>query len=96
MPTLEFTVDLRSVMKHAAELLCAIDKGGAGVGVINGFDVATHHLKQIAQRAEELKDPIILFRLYAIGVIENPADYCQELGLWTEDIESLAKRVGAL
>jgi len=92
----EFTVDLVSLMRETGFLLIELDRGGAGIGLINGFQVALGHLHKLALAAEKSGDPDILLRLFALGLVTSPVGFCKELGTWNESHEPLARRLGAL
>lgn len=96
MPKLIFKADLPALLNEAARLLLAVDEGSAGLGLIQGFMVALSHLKKLAERAAEIGDPGLLLRLYALGIVGNPIEFCKEQGTWNDTYSELAAELGLL
>ena len=92
---LTFTVDLPALLTEGALLLAQIDTGGAGAGLIFGYNVALGHIKRLAQAATDLGDPHLLLRLYALGIVESPVEFCKERGTWSEEYDQLAAELAA-
>lgn len=92
---LMFTVDLPALLREGALLLVQVDTGGAGAGLIFGYYVALGHIKRLAQVAMDLGDPELLLRLYALGIVESPVEFCKERGTWSEEYDQLAAELAA-
>lgn len=95
MQKLTFTANLPALLKESALLLAEVDKGGAGWGLIFGFSVALGHLKHLAQIATDLGHPNLLLRLYALGIVESPVEFCKERGTWSDEYDQLAAELAA-
>lgn len=92
---LAFTVNLDSLLAEGARLLLMSDQAQAGVGLVMGYELALGYLLQIATVAERLADPQLLLLLFALGVVENPVEFCQEKGTWDDTDEALVEMAGA-
>jgi len=92
---LTFTVDLPALLREGALLLAQIDAGGASRGVVFGYSTALGHFTRLAQVATDLGDPGLLLRLYALGIVESPVEFCKERGTWGDEYDQLAAELAA-
>ena len=70
------------------------DKGGAGYGLVFGYQIALKHLGHLVEAAMIDSNPLILLRLYALGLITDPVQHCIERGTWDDSLGELAAELG--
>ena len=74
---MKIKMDINTLENHIVEIVNSSNSKvcknyGFGVGV--GLDILNEYLKDIANRALKIDDPIILFALVQIGVLKPSSD----------------------